>query len=76
MSLVERDLKVIWHPYTQMQTALPPIPIVRGEGACVYDENGKKRFEMHYHMGEKTGTWSNWNENGELVSAKDYAQTN
>jgi adenosylmethionine-8-amino-7-oxononanoate aminotransferase len=24
-----------------MQTALPPIPIVRGEGACLYDENGK-----------------------------------
>jgi adenosylmethionine-8-amino-7-oxononanoate aminotransferase len=41
MSLVERDLKVIWHPYTQMQTALPPIPIVRGEGACLYDEKGK-----------------------------------
>ncbi|WP_426667641.1 adenosylmethionine--8-amino-7-oxononanoate transaminase [Mucilaginibacter sp. McL0603] len=41
MSLVERDLKVIWHPYTQMKTALPPIPIVRGEGACLYDEDGK-----------------------------------
>src|SRR6201996_401023 len=41
MSLIERDLKVIWHPYTQMKTALPPIPIVRGEGACLYDENGK-----------------------------------
>jgi len=45
MSLVERDLKVIWHPYTQMQTALPPIGIVRGEGACVYDENGKKYID-------------------------------
>ena len=41
MSLVNRDLKVIWHPYTQMKTALPPIPIVRGEGACLYDEDGK-----------------------------------
>jgi adenosylmethionine-8-amino-7-oxononanoate aminotransferase len=41
MNLVERDLKVIWHPYTQMKTALPPIPIVRGEGACLFDENGK-----------------------------------
>jgi adenosylmethionine-8-amino-7-oxononanoate aminotransferase len=45
MSLVNRDLKVIWHPYTQMQTALPPVPIVRGEGACVYDENGKKYID-------------------------------
>jgi adenosylmethionine-8-amino-7-oxononanoate aminotransferase len=40
MTLSERDLKVIWHPYTQMQTAAPPIGIVRGEGACVYDEAG------------------------------------
>ncbi|MDP9046599.1 MAG: adenosylmethionine--8-amino-7-oxononanoate transaminase [Bacteroidota bacterium] len=45
MSLVERDLKVIWHPYTQMQTALPPIPIVRGEGACLFDESGKKYID-------------------------------
>ncbi|MDB5124201.1 MAG: bioA [Mucilaginibacter sp.] len=45
MSLVERDLKVIWHPYTQMQTALPPVPIVRGEGACLYDENGKRYID-------------------------------
>jgi len=41
MSLVDRDLKVIWHPYTQMKTAMPPIPIVRGEGARVFDEDGK-----------------------------------
>jgi adenosylmethionine-8-amino-7-oxononanoate aminotransferase len=41
MNLTERDLKVIWHPYTQMQTAMPPIGIVRGEGACLYSEDGK-----------------------------------
>ena len=45
MSLAERDLAVIWHPYTQMKTALPHIPIVRGEGACVYDENGKRYID-------------------------------
>ncbi len=45
MSLVERDLKVIWHPYTQMKTALPPIPIVRGEGACLFGEDGKKYID-------------------------------
>ncbi|HEY5328139.1 MAG TPA: adenosylmethionine--8-amino-7-oxononanoate transaminase [Mucilaginibacter sp.] len=45
MSLTERDLKVIWHPYTQMKTALPPIPIVRGEGACLFDENGKRYID-------------------------------
>ncbi len=41
MSLADRDLKVIWHPYTQMKTALPPVPIVRGQGALLYDEDGK-----------------------------------
>jgi adenosylmethionine-8-amino-7-oxononanoate aminotransferase len=45
MGLTERDLKVIWHPYTQMKTALPPIPIVRGEGAWLFDENKKKYID-------------------------------
>jgi adenosylmethionine-8-amino-7-oxononanoate aminotransferase len=45
MSLIERDLKVIWHPYTQMQTAQPPVPIVRGEGALLFDEDGKKYID-------------------------------
>ncbi|OOQ59911.1 adenosylmethionine--8-amino-7-oxononanoate transaminase [Mucilaginibacter pedocola] len=45
MSLVERDLAVIWHPYTQMQTAQPPVPIVRGEGACLYSEDGTKYID-------------------------------
>ena len=40
MNWAERDLKVIWHPYTQMQTAAPPIPIVRGEGALLFDDLG------------------------------------
>jgi adenosylmethionine-8-amino-7-oxononanoate aminotransferase len=45
MSLTDRDIKVIWHPYTQMKTALPPIPIVRGEGAYLFDEDGKKYID-------------------------------
>jgi len=45
MNLKNRDLKVIWHPYTQMQTALPPVPIVRGEGACLFGEDGKKYID-------------------------------
>ena len=45
MTLVDRDLKVIWHPYTQMKTALPPIPIVRGEGALLFDEDGKSYID-------------------------------
>src|SRR6195952_4240501 len=45
MGLSERDLDVIWHPYTQMKTALPHVPIVRGEGACLYDEDGKRYID-------------------------------
>jgi adenosylmethionine-8-amino-7-oxononanoate aminotransferase len=45
MNLVERDLKVIWHPYTQMKTVAPPVPIVRGEGACLFDEDEKKYID-------------------------------
>lgn len=45
MSLVERDLAVIWHPYTQMKTAQPPIPIVRGDGASLYAEDGKEYID-------------------------------
>ncbi|WP_419699169.1 adenosylmethionine--8-amino-7-oxononanoate transaminase [Mucilaginibacter sp. NFX135] len=45
MNLTERDLKVIWHPYTQMKTAAPPIGIVRGEGAGLFDEAGKKYID-------------------------------
>jgi adenosylmethionine-8-amino-7-oxononanoate aminotransferase len=40
--LVSRDLEAIWHPYTQMKTAANPIPIVRGEGAYIFTEDGEK----------------------------------
>jgi adenosylmethionine-8-amino-7-oxononanoate aminotransferase len=45
MSLTERDLKVIWHPYTQMKTAQPPVGIIRGEGALLFDEEGKQYID-------------------------------
>ncbi|MEO6390922.1 MAG: adenosylmethionine--8-amino-7-oxononanoate transaminase [Pyrinomonadaceae bacterium] len=41
-NLSDRDLKHLWHPYTQMQTAPAPIPIVRGEGVYLYTEDGRK----------------------------------
>ncbi|WP_161890938.1 adenosylmethionine--8-amino-7-oxononanoate transaminase [Pontibacter russatus] len=41
MNLAERDQHVIWHPYTQMKTAALPIPIVRGEGAVLYAQDGR-----------------------------------
>ncbi|MGY3052147.1 adenosylmethionine-8-amino-7-oxononanoate aminotransferase [Pedobacter sp. UYEF25] len=44
-NLVERDKKVIWHPYTQMKNALPHIPIVRGVGSYLFDEDGKRYID-------------------------------
>ena len=41
MNLVERDRRAIWHPYTQMKTAEPPIVIARGEGALLFDEDDR-----------------------------------
>jgi adenosylmethionine-8-amino-7-oxononanoate aminotransferase len=41
MNLASRDHEIIWHPYTQMQTAALPIGIVRGEGSLLYSESGE-----------------------------------
>ena len=46
INLPERDQAVIWHPFTQMQTAPLPIPIVRGEGSVLYDANGRHYLDM------------------------------
>jgi adenosylmethionine-8-amino-7-oxononanoate aminotransferase len=42
MSLVGRDRAVLWHPYTQMHTAPPPLPIVRAKGVYLYTEDGRE----------------------------------
>jgi adenosylmethionine-8-amino-7-oxononanoate aminotransferase len=42
MNLVERDRKVLWHPYTQEKTAPLPVPIVRASGVWLYTEDGRK----------------------------------
>ncbi len=36
-----RDQKCIWHPFTQAQTAAPPISILKSKGAYLYAESGK-----------------------------------
>jgi adenosylmethionine-8-amino-7-oxononanoate aminotransferase len=40
MTLQERDYQVIWHPFTQQKNRQAPIPIVKGEGTLLFDENG------------------------------------
>lgn len=44
-SLVARDQKCLWHPYTQMQTAPAPLPISRGEGVYLYTEEGTRLLD-------------------------------
>ncbi len=46
-TLAQRDLKVIWHPCTQMQDheSLPLIPIRRGHGAWLEDFNGNRYLD-------------------------------
>jgi adenosylmethionine-8-amino-7-oxononanoate aminotransferase len=41
-TLVDRDRACLWHPYTQMLTAPPPLPVVKGEGIYLYLEDGRR----------------------------------
>ncbi|MCG2612181.1 adenosylmethionine--8-amino-7-oxononanoate transaminase [Flavobacterium sp. SM15] len=45
MNLSERDIQHNWHPYTQHKTAAPHIAITKGEGALLWDENGKEYID-------------------------------
>ncbi|MFD2572251.1 adenosylmethionine--8-amino-7-oxononanoate transaminase [Spirosoma soli] len=44
--LAARDQAVIWHPFTQMQTAPLPIHILRGEGSILYGADGHEYLDM------------------------------
>lgn len=44
MSLKQKDKQYIWHPFDQMKGA-DIIPIVKGEGVYVFDEDGKKYID-------------------------------
>jgi len=46
MTLPNRDAAVVWHPFTQMQTAPLPIPIVRGERSLLFDTDGRQYIDM------------------------------
>lgn len=45
--LIARDLRVLWHPCTQMKDTetLPPIPIARGEGVWLEDFDGRRYID-------------------------------
>src|SRR4051812_22237877 len=44
-SLVERDRARLWHPYTQMATAPPPLPIAAAEGVYLYTADGRRLLD-------------------------------
>src|SRR5450631_3434630 len=46
LSVAQRDQAIVWHPFTQAQTADLPIPMVRGQGAYLYDEHGKAYLDL------------------------------
>lgn len=45
MTLLERDRQYLWHPYTHVKTAPPPLPVVRGEGAWLITESGERYID-------------------------------
>jgi adenosylmethionine-8-amino-7-oxononanoate aminotransferase len=44
-TLQERDMAIIWHPYTQHKTAVMPLPIVKGESVYLIDEMGNRYID-------------------------------
>ncbi len=45
--LIRKDLKYVWHPYTQMKDceSLPPVPVARAEGVRLYDYDGNFYYD-------------------------------
>ncbi len=45
MSLIERDEQVVWHPFTPVKGGGEIIPIVKGEGVWLIDEEGNRYLD-------------------------------
>ncbi len=43
--LVNIDRESVWHPFTQVQTQDPPIPIVQAQGSYIYSADGKRYID-------------------------------
>ena len=48
-NLAARSRAAVWHPCTQMARldAVPPLPIARGEGAWLFDTEGRRYFDAN-----------------------------
>jgi adenosylmethionine-8-amino-7-oxononanoate aminotransferase len=57
----DSDCAHVWHPYTQAETAAPPVPIVKGQGVYLYMQDGRRildgisswRVNIHGHSHPK-----------------------
>ncbi len=45
-NLTAADKNFVWHPFTQAQTAPDNIPVVRGEGAKLYGDDGAEYLDL------------------------------
>lgn len=45
MDWLKLDRQYCWHPFTQAQTATPPLVILKAQGAYVFDENGQSYID-------------------------------
>jgi adenosylmethionine---8-amino-7-oxononanoate aminotransferase len=43
--MIEKDKNYIWHPFTNIKTSKPPIPITRAQGCTLYAEDGRKYID-------------------------------
>lgn len=46
MNLSQRDKNLMWHPFTQEQTAQLPIAVKKAQGCYLYDENDKSYLDL------------------------------
>src|SRR5436190_2840972 len=45
MSLISRDRKFIWHPFTQQRDMTAPVAITHAKGSLLFDENGNSYID-------------------------------
>lgn len=45
MTWLDRDRRHCWHPFTQVATAPPPLPVVGAEGAWLELDDGRRLFD-------------------------------
>jgi adenosylmethionine---8-amino-7-oxononanoate aminotransferase len=66
---MERDMQVIWHPYTQHKDLLPPVPVVRGKDSLLFDDKGNAYIDAI------SSWWVNIHGHGNLyIAQKMYDQ--